>query len=704
MPETLLEKAQRLGIQPQGEQGGIIEEAVSDIKQTRTAVGQQFKQAGEKIVETAISPELTLAEKARAVGAEAFRGGARVFGEAVIGAGKVVLPQRAEEAIKRGVEKVGERLGETEIVQNLLGKYKMLPPDAQREVDNALGFAEGLGEIITFGGLSKVASKTLEIAIAKTSKINPLVTKTVQQATPDSIKTLNRGLNPGQKDSAVTKLFDTYQKSFVDDRPAVSKQLEKQAKKQTRKGDFVDSTKLLSNLAEDARNGVLPYVEGKLIKFDNVIFDLEKRQDNLAQNLDPFLGTITVQTKLSDLRKAAESSLRTSSQIRGAGELKKSFREIDRFIEDFREGFGDILSAQDLNEIRIGMNARSRSFVGEEFRKDSAFSIADATRSRIDELVPEGIANKVNAEWGRLEDMKRTADILHNQTINIGVLGGQLGRYLGVLGLSTAGLNVGGPGALVIAGIAAHFGGEAIAQLLRNRRFGKKLKAEIIDTIRRDEELVRQLIAETEGANKEFLERLFLPSPGQTSVIELPPAKLGTGPGSRIIKPNETPKKKVNNIPKELQPLAEEARKFKTAKEFVENQTKVFHGGAGIEALRKEIKILTPEEKLKFPSSGGGFVGLSTSADKATAIKFSKNIGGTEDVVEIFINPNARIKKIIGDIDDTFTGQELEDLVKQFDIIQSTGAEKEFRILNADVIKTKSQLTDIFNKVKANAK
>lgn len=570
MAETLLQKAQRLGIQPPKPEVGVLEETAGDIKETFSGVGQQFLSAGEKIVETATDEDLSIGGKIRGIGSAAFRGGSRAFGEAIIGAGKAVLPQRAEEAISRGVGRVGEAIAGTDIVQSLTEKYKALSPDSKREVDNALGFAEGLGEIITFGGikrLSKPVLSKLDNAVSSVFKRSKISSKTAQGATPHKVKELYQGMNPGQRQSAIKTLSDTYQKSFVDDRPSISNKLEKEAKKQTRKGKLVDSTKLLNDLAEDTRAGVLPYVDGKLVKFDTVILNLEKRQDSLAHSLDPFLVTIKDKTKLSNLRNLAAVSLKNSRQIKGAGELSKSLGELDKFVNSLKQAYGDTLSAQDLSDIRIGMNKRSRSFSQDVFKQDSAFAIADASRNRIDQITPEGIVRKVNGEWGRLEDIKRTASILHNQTVDVGVLGGQLGRYLGVLGLSSAGFGAGGAGGLVTAGIAAHFGGEAIAQLLRNRKFGNRIKAEIIDVIRRDEVLIRQLIEETQGANKRFLEQLLLPPPKTIIGQEFKGGVSGIDK-TRVAEFTAQIEAQATRAGKQ-RVLAEQAKKFKSRKVFI---------------------------------------------------------------------------------------------------------------------------------------
>lgn len=159
----------------------------------------------------------------------------------------------------------------------------------------------------------------------------------------------------------------------------------------------------------------------------------------------------------------------------------------------------------------------------------------------------------------------------------------------------------------------------------------------------------------------------------------------------------------ADNIDDTLKPLLNEAKKYKSAEEFVMAQgTPVYHGGAGVDELNKSVKILSPEEKLKYPSSGGGYVGLSTTADKSYAQQYSKNIAGREDVAELFVSPKARVKKIVGNIDD-FSANEITALSKKYDVLKSVD-DNEFRILNANAVKSKSQLTDIWNKANGQLK
>lgn len=149
--------------------------------------------------------------------------------------------------------------------------------------------------------------------------------------------------------------------------------------------------------------------------------------------------------------------------------------------------------------------------------------------------------------------------------------------------------------------------------------------------------------------------------------------------------------------------LIKEAKKYKTAEEFIKaQQMPVYHGGAGVDELSKSVKILSPEDKLKYPSSGGGYVGLSTSPDRSYAQQYSRQIGGRDDVAELFIQPNAKIKNISGAIDD-MSANEIEKLSKSFDVLKSI-EDNEFRILNENIIKTKSQLQDIWNKAHGKTK
>lgn len=503
---------------------GVVRETFDDVKEGIGSVLGEFKTAGEKIVDVTQDPSLKgkPLTALRTAGAEAFRGGARAIGEGIVAAGKTVLPQRAEEAIGEKVTQIGQRIGETKTVQNLVQKYNSLPSDSKREVDNALGFAEGLGEIITLGAIKKLSApvidsaiKVVDTAASKTKRVNDLVKNT----TSDTVKKFQNKLQPSDRATAVDSLKQSYEQSFVSDKAGVSNALEKEAARQGTRANPVDKDILLRNLAEE---GALPVVEGKLGNFRPFMEEISARQGRLAESLDPLLTSAPQKTKISDLIKSAEQTLRRSPQI--GVEFKRALNELKSAEKSLTAKYGDTISVLSVNEIRKQMNSITRAFGTDVFKQDAADAIADATRSRLDEVFPDGMVRQTNAEIGRLTGIKNTAKILNNKPIDVGIVGEQLGRYLGVLGGSSLGVLAGGTGGLVIAGILAYWGGNALAAFLRKARFNQPTMQSIIREISKDGDLVKKLVDEADSQNKEFLNRILLPAPGETAIPLKAPA------------------------------------------------------------------------------------------------------------------------------------------------------------------------------------
>jgi hypothetical protein len=149
--------------------------------------------------------------------------------------------------------------------------------------------------------------------------------------------------------------------------------------------------------------------------------------------------------------------------------------------------------------------------------------------------------------------------------------------------------------------------------------------------------------------------------------------------------------KPKSKLPK-LGGIENEAKKYKTAEEFVKAQgTPVFRG------VMKGTKEFSP-------SSSGAFneYGFSVSADKKVANKYRAGGG----VIEGYIEPKAKIKIEPNQFGDKEPGYMLDiEKVKQakkegYDGYTFTNKDGELEtlIFNKEIIKTKSQLTDIWNK------
>lgn len=195
----------RLGIKPTKapvvtEKPSALADVTSDIAETGRGVVREFGAAGENIVDTTQRKDLNIFEKALQAGSQAFRGAARGFGEVVIGAGKVALPQETEEQIGGAVKETVSRVSELPQVQDLLNRYNSLDPETKRNVDNALGYAEGLAEIITGGTASRVVrplvrgtadfldeSKRLFASSRTFNSVDDLVQETAQKTVGESL-------------------------------------------------------------------------------------------------------------------------------------------------------------------------------------------------------------------------------------------------------------------------------------------------------------------------------------------------------------------------------------------------------------------------------------------------------------------------------------------------------------------------------------
>lgn len=147
-----------------------------------------------------------------------------------------------------------------------------------------------------------------------------------------------------------------------------------------------------------------------------------------------------------------------------------------------------------------------------------------------------------------------------------------------------------------------------------------------------------------------------------------------------------------------LELLKQEALKYKNPDEFINSQGEpLYHGGAGVSELSKGVKVLSPDDKMKYPSSGGGYIGLSTSPDAEYARQFSQSIAGNNDVVQMHLDPKAKVLTLPeGRMIDDMNSEELTALSKKYDAIRSH-EDNEVRILNDKAVKTKQQLNDLYD-------
>ena len=141
---------------------GQAKETLGDVVQTGKGIFNQFKSAGEDIVDVATNKDLSLGEKVRGGVSRAFSGASRaMIEEPVKGIVKAVLPQEGEDKLKAGIQTFGKAVVETDTAKKLGNWWANLDSDSQREYTNALQFGEGLLDLLGIGAASKVTKSGL---------------------------------------------------------------------------------------------------------------------------------------------------------------------------------------------------------------------------------------------------------------------------------------------------------------------------------------------------------------------------------------------------------------------------------------------------------------------------------------------------------------------------------------------------------------
>lgn len=158
----------------------VAKDIPSDIAETVKGAGKQMYDAGQNIVDTAVSKK-TIPEKIVGVGADALRGIGRTIGEVFLGGAKAVSTPELEQATSQKVGEVAGQVMDSDIAKAIAEKYNTLSPDMKSQVDNILGYGEGLTAVLGGGvakglaqkgitGAESVAGKVGEVATDLTSK------------------------------------------------------------------------------------------------------------------------------------------------------------------------------------------------------------------------------------------------------------------------------------------------------------------------------------------------------------------------------------------------------------------------------------------------------------------------------------------------------------------------------------------------------
>jgi hypothetical protein len=138
------------------------DETRGDIAETVQGIGGAIKGAGKDIFNTITNPDLNIAEKVVGAGSELIQGtGRAVMGVPLGGAIKMALPGSVEESGGQKLGEVGSKIQDTGAYKDVTYWYQNQSESTQRQIDNALGYGEGLLEFIGLKGSTGLTRKGL---------------------------------------------------------------------------------------------------------------------------------------------------------------------------------------------------------------------------------------------------------------------------------------------------------------------------------------------------------------------------------------------------------------------------------------------------------------------------------------------------------------------------------------------------------------
>ena len=226
------------------------------------------------------------------------------------------------------------------------------------------------------------------------------------------------------------------------------------------------------------------------------------------QSLEPVIAQTKETITLNELYDIANKKLIEDPRI--GTELTEAQNKLDRVFNGLRQKYPNgTLDANAVNRLKVEANQRrsdySKATSGDPFITDVYATLARSTNEWLNGVIPDELFKQSNAEWSKLQRVIETANVLQNQQVDVGLIGRALGSYVTTVAGSTAGLSVGGPGGLVIAGILAKIGGDKVADMMRNVKFSPVLRDKIRTTISSDAKLKEKLIKTASPENQRYL-------------------------------------------------------------------------------------------------------------------------------------------------------------------------------------------------------
>lgn len=475
------------GISSEG--GYSLRDALGDVKETFLGMGEEAFKTGEDLVTRDIrKPDENIAERAVGYGADLFRGIGRVVSQPFVGAAKLAVPQKTEDAAVGAMQEVGQKVAESEPGQWIAKKYASLTPEQQEQVQNIMGYTEGLAEL---GGV-RAATKVVK-------KVGQKAATAVEKAAGADM-----GVNTPSfsMDALRSEADKALLKSISDDVDALVKQTRGVESKTRLMRDR--NTDVASYMKDrEVFKGIK--VDGTRINTDEAVATVQNRIDKLTDAKSRILPSVSriaaPVSKQEVLNRAIQNVRGTVPDADEAELIARITRQVNALPES--------MSLVELDQKRALFRKGARDAKGLQKKGDHYSALENATRDlgfeRIDEL-PLG----ENNEWAQLnnyiKDLINTREYLdvtlRGQVIKGGRVGGYSTRILGAIAGSQGG---------VFGTIAGAELGGFIQSVVMNNTLGSALKLRILRNLDAPPEAIR--LAEELVKKAQDLQPMMLPAP-----------------------------------------------------------------------------------------------------------------------------------------------------------------------------------------------
>lgn len=371
---------------------------------------------------------------------------------------------------------------------------------------------------------------------------------------------------------------------------------------------FEDNTKVYQNpdgtttkvtpIDTFSKYNIKPTIEGGKINMGDyktgsgALGEIKTKISELDSKIDTALRNSGKVVPLEEFRAEAIARAKANPALKQAGTVASTVAKIEARFEDYKNSYGDALDIAEINNIRKIANKDWSPDT-----QDVSRIVGDVTRDKVYDLSGDTTVKNALKEQGELLAAKKYAQKLHKTTVVGGRLGNYAGRTLGAIaGLTLTGLGPLGP-------LAGMMGGEYFANAMQKAQFESPLagirgsfqSSKSIEPIQ-TAKATNIMASNIENVGKE-VPKASIPktNPLKASIPEAKPQVKGDVVNAGEVAKATPESAKVEPLPEhQAAPLLFEAKKYSNINDFIDkNYFKIEKKEGGRSVLKNKNGELT---------------------------------------------------------------------------------------------------------------